>query len=310
MKSGAIATRSEITTTCAIIVSYHPDELIVQLTHALLQQVPQVVIVDNGSNAQSRARLQELARDDRVNLIWNSSNQGIATALNQGVRFAQRNGFIWVATFDQDSQVNEGYFAALFGALDMTPLAAQIAILAPRYLDPRTGVTSAFEGQHHQRSKRFVTLDVAMTSGNLVRCSAFEMVGMFWEELFVGYVDYEFCLRCRHHGLLIVGVTDAVLVHRPGNCVRRRFLWMNPVLSHYQPLRRYYNARNSVAVYRRHGLRRIRWMLSDMWELVRETAKVALLEEQKIPKLRAIFCGLLNGLAGRLGKVPDAGQCH
>lgn len=310
MKSGTSAIRSEISATCAIIVSYHPDELIVQLTHGLLQQVPQVVIVDNDSNAQSRAMLQELARDKRVNLIWNASNLGISTALNQGVRFAQKEGFLWVATLDQDSQVNAGYFAALFGALDRTPLAARIAILASRYSDPRTGVTSEFPGHDQQKSNHLTTLEVAMTSGNLVRCSAFDVAGMFWEELFVGYVDYEFCLRCQRHGLLIVGVAEAVLVHRPGNCIRRRFLWMNPVLSHYSPLRRYYNARNSVNVYRRHGGRHIRWMLSDMWELVRETAKVALFEDQKIQKLRAIFCGILHGLAGRLGKVPDEGQYH
>ncbi len=85
---------------------------------------------------------------------------------------------------------------------------------------------------------------------------------------------------------------------------------MNPVLSHYQPLRRYDNARNSVHIYRRHGLRRVRWMLSDIWELVRETAKVALREAQKAPKLRGLFCGILHGVMGRLGKVPDEGLYH
>ncbi len=93
-----------------------------------------------------------------------------------------------------------------FGGLDMTPLATRIAILAPRYSEPRTGVTSTFSGHDQEKGKPITTIEVAMTSVNSVRCSAFEVADMFWEELFAGYVDYEFCLRCRHHGLLIVGV--------------------------------------------------------------------------------------------------------
>ena len=79
---------------CAVIVSYRPDAEIIENISAILEQVGEVVIVDNGSDAAGRDLLGKLSRHPRLSFIYNEENRGVAAALNSGVKHAKAAGTI------------------------------------------------------------------------------------------------------------------------------------------------------------------------------------------------------------------------
>ncbi|MEO6172469.1 MAG: glycosyltransferase, partial [Arenimonas sp.] len=92
-------------TTCAIVVTYNPDAQFTKRLRLVAAQFPRVIIVDNGSARQSLQTLSTLSDDSAIKLCFNSTNLGIAEALNQGVSQALREGFVWGVTLDQDTVV-------------------------------------------------------------------------------------------------------------------------------------------------------------------------------------------------------------
>ena len=99
-----------------MVVSYNPTQQIIENVKALIPQVAEILIVDNGSDAGSLRILEELSKESAVTVEHNRSNLGIATALNQGVKYASERGYEWLATFDQDSLAPVNYLQTMFDA--------------------------------------------------------------------------------------------------------------------------------------------------------------------------------------------------
>ena len=81
---------------CAIIVTYHPTGEHIDNLSALVDQVDEVVIVDNGSGSATKELLDNLKCYSKVNVIYIRENIGIAAALNIGVKKAKTNDHQWV----------------------------------------------------------------------------------------------------------------------------------------------------------------------------------------------------------------------
>jgi len=93
--------------TLAVVVSFHPTEEIIRNVHKTLDQVSKVIVVDNESSRESREILSRIS-NDRVDIIYNEMNLGVAAGFNQGVRWGQANGYLWFLLLDQDSCPTEG----------------------------------------------------------------------------------------------------------------------------------------------------------------------------------------------------------
>src|SRR4051794_20411549 len=98
---------------CAVVVSYNPPVYLLDNLEKLKIQAPEVVLIDNGSGASSAALLKRAERDLGIKIIHNQKNVGIAAALNMGIRHAIREGYEWLATFDQDSTITPRFFEGL-----------------------------------------------------------------------------------------------------------------------------------------------------------------------------------------------------
>src|SRR5713101_1964670 len=90
---------------CAVIVTYHPDPDLRDRLQRVTKQVSQIVIVDNGSPGSCIEQIRNPADKQTIHLILNTSNEGLASALNAGVRWAASRGYRWVLTLDQDTVV-------------------------------------------------------------------------------------------------------------------------------------------------------------------------------------------------------------
>lgn len=291
---------------CAVLVSYFPTSQIVDNVELLLPQVDFVLIVDNGSSSsESQSVLERCRAYEKVGVHYCEENFGVATALNIGARFANTHGYEWLATFDQDSTVPNGYIQGLFHALDACPYSAKVALIAPKYQDKVCQPVYIKSYATRTTHLTFAPIDITMTSGNLVKVQAILGVGFFDDSFFIDFLDYEFCLRLKTSGYELIEAQNVLLMHRCGDRTTHRFLWRLVRTTNYQPLRRYYSMRNRVAVYKRYWRAQPRWVIADILLPFRDMLTVYLFERDAGAKIRAMLKGAWHGFRGKMGKAHD-----
>ncbi len=282
---------------CALIVTYNPDPAFLDNIAAISSQVCHIVVVDNGSTSETQQHLMTLEACQNCTVIRNYRNLGIAVALNRGVKYAIEAGFNWIATFDQDSRVSDGFIRQMVETYQQARHPEKVAIIAPTYVDRESGVP-----QPIMRAGNGECLAV-MTSGNMLPSSVVQIVGTFNESLYMDYVDIEFCLRARQKGMVIIQ-SPAVLLHSCGRLTRYRFLGRCFGASNHSAERRYYITRNRLRLLRPYAADQS-WFWREIKMIFAEAAKIALVEDNKWKKFRAMAAGTADALRGRAGKKVE-----
>jgi rhamnosyltransferase len=280
----------------AVVVTFHPRTEYLHSFVKIRAQVDHLVVVDNGSAEDRLRELRLASRESNFQLIENGRNLGIAAALNRGIREAQHEGCHWVALFDQDSVVTNGLIESLIADFKEFQKDKKIMQIVPRYFDPETGIerpVSVF-----QDGGIFLTC----TSGSLFSMEAFEMCGLFREELFIYCIDDDYSLRIRKKGFFIGESRNAVLLHRSGHPTSRQVFGRVISTKNYRPEVRYYYARNKVWILRSYALTFPRLIVPTLREFVTIPIKIAFMEKNSWKKITLFVRGLVDGIAGRMGQ--------
>jgi rhamnosyltransferase len=301
MSSNAIQ-RSEI---CAVVVTYFPKAVYAENFAALASQVGKILVVDNGSSAETLEPMEAAALRVGATVVRLGSNLGIATALNAGLRTAREQGFRWLATFDQDSRCTPRMIEEMARVFESYPQPHRLAIVSPSYVDRTHGF--AVRQRHGAAGVGWRILPTTMTSGNLVNVEIATAVGGFDDSLFIDYVDHEFCLRLRRHGYQVVEATRATLLHSVGAMERRWFLFRFVVPTHHPAVRRYYMSRNRLILWRQYWRQEPVWVIRDIRRFVSEAVYVMLYEKQVSAKFPMILRGLRDGIRGVRGPLQLGG---
>ncbi len=281
-----------------IVVTFHPDEHVLKNLEELRPQVELIVVVDNGSNPSELQLLRTACELMHIHLIENGANLGIATGLNIGVRRGLQAGMQWIILFDQDSRVQDGFIGHMVQRFQEREHHEPLGLLAPLYLDMRSGNPIHGETLHGRN------LEVAMTSGSLLRATTFERCGFFVDGLFIDVVDHEYSLRLRRAGLTIEECDSAVLLHSPGAPAVHYVFGKRFLTSNYSPLRRYYQERNKIWVARRYFSAFPKFCLGMFFISAKDFIKILFVEpEPRIRKLRFFLLGVWDGLLGRTGPL-------
>ena len=232
----------------AVIVAYHPKEHQVErLTAALRRNGARVVVVDN---TDGKAPVAFGGRE--VTWVGLGDNTGIAHALNVGIERALSSGADIVVLFDQDSVVDDGFIAALVAPLRQ----GEPGITAPLAMDRKGNeYPSQRVSRHGYPSNVFVAggsspvaVDLVITSGCAATAATFSVAGVMDEDLFIDYVDFEWCFRCRKENVPMWVVPQAVLDHEIGQSTTK----VGPLRTFiHSPARTYYKVRNSFLLLRK-----------------------------------------------------------
>ncbi len=286
----------------AAVITYNPDQTILQNLEGLRTQVDAIVVIDNGSSDIALIERARAATGSR--LVRNGANLGIAAALSQAARMAQREGYDWLATFDQDSLCSLGVVHGLLALYDNHPQRDQIGILATAHCDRAIG-----RGYHHRldilvESGDWRSVRSTITSGSLVRVGLFALVGLFDDALFIDAVDHEFCLRVRKHGWLVVEGRHQVLEHSIGDATEHYLLGRRIVCTHHSPLRRYYMTRNQLEVCGRNLLVDPIWAFKGLFQFAASSIVTLVYERDRLAKLRAMLTGVAHFALRRFGPKP------
>lgn len=294
---------------CGVVVTYHPDEAVLENVRAMVAECDRVIVADNGSSLAAQAALAGVAG---IELIALGQNLGVAAALNAAARRAMETGFRWIVTFDQDSKPQPGMVEALQATATRNPRAA---IVVPCIIEGSVGGSGYRWVRQHphvrwlfQRAEcqdvDLPAVTMAVTSGSLIELETWKMLGGFEESLFIDYVDIDYCLKVVRAGKTIVVSVGAKLEHKLGARQTGVLLGHEFRPTHHAAFRHYYIARNRVRIWRRHAWAVPHWALFDLCFATYNAARVVVFESEKWTKMKAMLLGTWDGFKGRTGPCP------
>lgn len=238
-----------------------------------------VVAVDNGNNAVPEG----------IHRIFMGGNKGIAAALNAGFEYLIKQGCDVVLTMDDDSSF---------------PLADAPAILP--IVENRLGEYGIlglnFNYSPEKKTDAVINVRNWLTSGNFVSTNAWKSVGGYREELFIDYVDFDFCTRLEQVGYKVGYLRDYSIEHKIGDPIEFRLIGRTFHAMNHSPIRDYYRYRNARFLSRENPQAfEIEYLKELFWQLL----KMLLFEDNKAEKLRMIRKGIADGKKGNLGKYSS-----
>ena len=292
-------------TVTAIVVTHDPDETAEQVLAACSAQCDRVIVIDNASEPEARARLRAAAAQrSHLTLVENEENVGLAAAQNQGLAMARAEKTDWVLLLDDDSVPERAMVRTLLDAWRDLPDRRRVGLLAPRLTDDEETLRPYLvAGRGRTRLRRepmgpgAVVRDglFAIASGSLIRRCVLDVVGPMAGPFFIDYIDVEFCLRLRQAGFEVVGIGDAVLHHRFGEFHETSILGRRLALNIHSAGRRRLIYRNRVWVWRRYASLAPAWLMYDMAAALYGLWKAAVLEPDRRAKMAGILRGFVEG---------------
>lgn len=290
--------------TAAIYVIYHPDiDLLIRSLSSISEQVDTILLIDNSNKKIIFPK--HFPKHIYINL---GCNKGIAAAQNVGLRKAIEIGCEYALISDQDTIYPQGFSNRMLSVLLSS---SKIVIAAPMYRDrhkSRTNEPFLQVGRIPKRvysASRLVDLFQCIASGQFIKLKLLPYFGFMDEELFIDWVDLEWCWRARNKGFKIAGVPDIIIEHELG--MRSKLNKLRPI-NIRTPDRHYYIVRNCLHL-------AIRSNSIDVFIRLWLISKIPLyiiffvaLSENKGSHLMAVSQGLWHGLQGRLGPRLALGQ--
>lgn len=265
------------------VVLYMPDAAVIDNIKSYLEDVSILYVVDN-SEIVNVEIVEQIHNLGKVVYIYNGENLGIARALNIAAEKAIEEGYDFLLTMDQDSCAFPRMVDEMLVCLAGQNI-SKIAIVSPFHLLDKDKTLPGDEDCE--------LLDHAMASGNLLDLSAYRTVGPFLDDLFIDFVDIEFCLRLRQNGFLVVQANRAILRHSLGDITRMKILHKQLRTSNHSPLRRYYSTRNRFYVWNKYkevDVAKIT-IARDRKSFRGEIRNILLLEKNKIAKIVMMLKG-------------------
>lgn len=274
----------------SVIVLFNPDQDVLENIKSISDQSEFTAVVDNGSSNIDDFR--QSIDNMGVELICLEQNYGIAHALNIGILACPQSSD-WIATFDQDTKIEPDYFSLLLSQ-GREIKDSSIAMLCPGF----SGVKESIPYQIGPVRK----ILTAISSGSMIKREILSAVGLMDDELFIDYVDNDFCLRVNQIGLSIYEITGVKLNHSLGRMSPHYIFGTKIHTSNHSPIRRYYVFRNRIYIYKIYGRKFFTWCARDFLRNFTEIAKIILFEGDKRLKIRMVFEGIGDGLKGKMGK--------
>ena len=177
-----------------IIVLYNPDTNDIDNVRRIAQYNVGFV-VDN-----SLIPFMDGETIGNMSYICNKANIGIAKAQNIALREILKGDYEYVVFLDQDTRVVVDYplqIAMEFSRIDN----GRLAVLGPQVVNAVTGGQYASAIHKYEISENGFSLRKhIISSGSCMSINALKDVGLMWGELFIDFVDFEWCWRAASKG--------------------------------------------------------------------------------------------------------------
>lgn len=196
-----------------IIVLYNPTEEDVAQVVRLSERWPGY-IVDNSDH-----RCFDTDQVNRMHYAFFGENMGLALAQNYGIKHLWEQPEVTHFVFlDQDSRVSVEYPQQIVEAFErISKDGNRLAVLGPTLVNRRTGEEyRSVIHRDRQVSPSFIPRREVVSSGCCISNDAFHHIGWMAGEMFIDYVDFEWCWRAATVNF-ICGITPELTIeHQVG----------------------------------------------------------------------------------------------
>jgi len=212
-----------------VILTWNDGPLLEVAVRSALESegvAPRVLVVDNGSTPPA-----EVTDDDRVVLLRNEQNRGVAGGRNQGIAAGSSPV---VCLLDSDARLHPSALAHLVERLEADD---RVGIAVPVFTDQAPEASAGLAPTVGRKVGRVLNrvdvyaapsgsgtgpwwpVDFGIGACQVFRRQVWDEVGGIDESFFYGPEDVDFCLRAGTAGWTVLQVADARVDHPP----RRRF---------------------------------------------------------------------------------------
>lgn len=239
----------------AVVVTYNPNSNINKLINSLENQVGTIIVVDNGS---SQKDFLNDTLSPSLEIIELPTNLGIAAAQNIGIVKGLAKKTDYFVFFDQDSQIENNMIASLHESFEEITKTAKLAAVGPVFYDPdynfiypQIKLKPIFGRERIIPTCEEYPIEVSfiISSGTFTSAEAISDIGMMNEDLFIDYVDTEWCLRALDKEYKFYALPNVKMAHTIGDDKIKFLLWNLPV---HSPWRRYFRMRNMYILFSLH----------------------------------------------------------
>jgi rhamnosyltransferase len=278
-----------------VVILYNPEDFIINNLYTYLDQVDKLYVIDNSDKVNNNL-IEQIKRINRIEYTWNQKNIGIAAALNLGAKKAIEEKFDYLLTMDQDSEAPPLMVSNL---LDCFSVNAKVASVAPLLINP---VGRNVKINLAEPCEKVLTV---WTSGNLLDLKIFKTTDGFRNDLFIDYVDHEFCLRLIRLGYEIYLCNKVAVKHHLGNIEEINLLFRKIYPTNHSPLRLYYRTRNRYNVKKIYKHFVPEFFKGESIQFWKSYLKVILFEKDKIQKIKYIIKGYCDYRRNIFGKYEN-----
>lgn len=296
----------------AIVVTFHPDSVLLSnLLRTLSVQCAGIIVSNNGGEIEHviNGLALGICSSERINLIDNHANIGIAAAQNVAISMAIHNGATHLVFFDQDSVIDDFLVLKLAESFTSCAKLNKVAALGPIYTDEINGFTYPVIKLNSmgfrdriipKENSGLLSTSFIISSGMFTSVEIINAVGFMDEELFIDYVDTEWCLRCLNQGFVFYVDTNIQMKHTIGNGVISLLHWNLPV---HSPARRYYRIRNAMLLFSKSHVPFILKLREVIINAIHQALIVVSSDRQnRMPQLSIWFKAMSDGVMYLVGR--------
>lgn len=280
------------------IITFHPD---VKKFYPKLRELStlaqSIVVVDNSKGTPLLDNNSEYPGN--VTIISLEKNLGIAKAQNIGIDLFRDNPEIEKVMFlDQDS-----YFSPrdiqqlLFHYEKIKTLDRNLGAIGPIPINSVTKKPYLNKKLKLKlRHKSFITVRELISSGTLTDKNNFKLHGGFNDNLFIDYVDHEWCWRLKTSGKNCYLISESELLHNLGENLESLF---GKAIYVPKPNRNYFQYRNYILLLSVKHVPFI-WKVETFIKLTLRIIKVIMVFPEKANHFKFIHKGIKDGFSNSL----------
>ena len=289
---------------CSVIVGYRVEinEFKVNISKQL-KNFSTIILVNNSPETSLNS-----FKSPQVTIINNPTNIGLSAALNIGIQTARNLGFKMVALFDQDTQVPPNFTKDMLHFINHYQNDKPVAVYSPVFHNLVINETGKHINFKPFRMIRGSVSDndyahphYVITSGSIIPIEVFDKVGLMCEELFIDFVDIEWCLRARRNGYKVVAINKVVIDHHLGDYAVHFMGHHYPI---HNPLRMYYYFRNAIYLYRLSEIE-FNWKFVDGARNLFRFLFYMLFVKNRLTYFKCIIKGYYHGFIKKMGKLEE-----
>jgi rhamnosyltransferase len=298
------------------IVTYYPElSRLSESIDKLNKQVDLIYIVDNTPNPDDAlVKFLYDLNPAKIRYKSNNLNIGLAKALNQLCEIAIKDGNLWLLLLDQDSLVSDYFFSNLIKYIHLP----NVGLFSPTVMEDNLGIIHKMTSCNNLLKNDFVEVNFAITSGSFINLNFFQVVGGFYEDLFVDGIDSDYSRLLSHFGYKIYWLSSNSILHEYGSSEETLYSKLyfkmknknHPffIRRNYPPIRIYYQFRNTVILYRRWknvDKQFIKTLLRFFIDLFIQSVRIMIIEKNRFKNLIFITKGIINGMFFNVKKVES-----